>query len=83
MEESHEDGRKKSLRNAGKFLSNWTGYLTARKGTILLNLQRTKVPSFRRTMYLVSSEETKCSDAAMSKEKLTNFCRELYGYMAK
>ena len=56
LEESHENGRKRSFRNVGKFLSNYTRYLTARKATAMLNLQRTRVQSFTCNMYLLSSK---------------------------
>jgi len=57
--------------------------LTAPKATAMLNQLRTTVKSFRCNMYILSSQETKYSNAAISKEELRNFCWELYRYMAK
>ena len=48
--------------------------LTASRATAMLNLPRTTVQSFRCNMYILSSEEMKHSNAAVSEEELTNFC---------
>jgi hypothetical protein len=46
LEESQKNGRKRSFRNVGKFLSNYTRYPTACKATAMLNLLRAAVQSF-------------------------------------